>query len=312
MEEQLKQLRSPKRSEQQQEHSFTQIQKKINHRQLFSKGQYALTITMSIAILFVLIWSFISTSTTENFEIISANETNIKTIYQFKNESTEPIVHIDKWYYPEKEKIRTEQQLLFLQFIGTELAQSQNYYTSNEWDAANMDFLLIRNDESKQYIQFYDKVDDDGFYYFAMDGTTKQFINLTTLQRKTFQTISSQYGGSLFSLLKIPLITLLGYLMVIFFVRFNLIQNTTEREDSEIKSFIRGILFIAYIILIRELSLYLFHAYHALFITAALITPFVLLNWRSFFKQNSPTKFSIWTVPIIALYLLFVQVIIKI
>lgn len=309
MNEAFNKLKAPRRNETKQAQSLMQIKHKIRKQQVVSKAQYAVTLTATLATIFILVWSLVSApnSVHERFTTASGGGPELKTVYMFDNFSVEPLYAIDAWYYPDKLKLEKDDKA-FLKSIGEELRISSNY-NSRELPAAVNDFLLNYEDGSKQYIQYWSTLDDQGKYQFAMDAETKQVINLTSTQQSLFEDIVQDKGSFLFSLLKIPLFLLGALLLLYIFDRFNLLGESTKAKFSR-KPFIKGISIFTYYVIVQGTSLFLYDTTHGLFVISMLMLPFIIGSWRSYGKNNYTT--SLWTLPLLALFFIYVVLVIKI
>lgn len=309
MNEMFNKLKAPRRNKTQQAQSLTQIKHKIRKQQIFSKAQYAVTLTATLATVFILVWSLISAPNAPHVKFMSAagGDMDIKSIYKVENYSTEPIFAIDAWYYPDKMKMTDAEDKAFFSEIAQELKQSDKY-KMKELPVAINDYLLIFKDDSKQYIQFWSTIVDDRKYEIVMDAKTKQYIELTGNQHKELLLLANQKGSFVFPLIKLVLFMLGLFLMMYLFNRFKLLgESTTEKLLR--KPFLKALGMYVYYWVVQGTSLFLYGTIHGLFVISILMVPFIIGSWRSYGKSNYTT--SLWTLPLLALFLVYVVIVIR-
>ncbi|WP_274307159.1 hypothetical protein [Solibacillus daqui] len=295
MDEQFKILQAPIRTSEQQMHSLNQIKGKIKHRQRFQKLQLIGTSFTAIALIFILMTLF--TTKSEPLSNQAAASASLQKAYYFSNHSEQPVVNIDKWYYTSKSKIANKDLDLLVQ-LAKQVSQSKQLYDEQKLPSAYRDFILLYDDGTKRYLQYWTTIINDRHEQFVMDAATKKMYELTSTESVQLQKITR--GSNIFvNLVKLVTFVLVITVALSVCLRFNLLGNTKKQTSMKVwKKFVMGLGAYMYVVIVQGLSLYYFGALNALFFGVLLFLPFVLYHWRQFGKSNY--QISTWVLLIIA------------
>lgn len=306
MDEQLKEMTAPPRSEIQKAQSLVSIQRKITRQDYYKKGQYWMTLSMTIAVLFFVIFSLIGIGQTSIIETTTATSApKLEKVYKIYNQGPEPLYDIEKWYYPEKFRVTSKRNLDFFEAISQNVAKS-NELNEIQWPAAMNDYLLIYEDGTSRYLQFWSSKANNRISPFVLNPETQQVYEPSQTDIVKFVELNGSKGSNLTFLIKFVGLVILILWFIYITKQYQLIIES-KQKGVVIKSFLMGIGFYVYYVIVKGISLYIFHTVHGLFVGGIMMIPFVVNSWINYKKRNMPT--SLWLLPIIALiiaYLIFI------
>lgn len=302
MDEQLKKLKAPERTEAQRSASLHKIMEHTEKNGKRVQWQYYATLVSAAMLFLVLLTSILAPQQTgPTTQVSASSSTEIEKIYFVETYNDDYVPEISKWYYLGKNKAsKKELEMLtpyFNKMTSAEMNDERFRYDSYQ------NFIVQYEDGSKHYVQmfFHDS-------YELWDTTTSQKVTLTEAEWLALQDIVNSQDASYRSVLN------LGLIILAYFVYFYVIRKVSpmlrlnfesQNRKSKRSHFWRGIGFYLLLILLVGQSAALYSAVNLLFVASVLALFFsarLLLDyWYGNFKR------SFWEIPIsTAFYTLFV------